>query len=221
MALSAAAAERAHPFLLVNAEEIAAAKQKAAGQPWARRALENLLAAANAALKQPTAVPDKVGQWAHWYSCPKHGVRLRTVSPTQHRCPVDGEIFTGDPYDAVVIGQQHQRMANATRDLGLAYQFTGESKYARQAAAILLDYAGKYASYPRHTTTGKDAVGGGKVLAQTLDESVWLIPLAWGYDLVWDALAPEERSRIETGVLLPASHANRHRSTSGLEACRP
>ena len=133
---------------------------------------------------------------------------------------MDGEIFTGDPYDAVVIGQQHQRIANAARDLGLAYQFTGESKYARQAAAILLDYAGKYASYPRHTTTGKDAVGGGKVLAQTLDESVWLIPLAWGYDLVWDRLAPEERSRIETGVLPPAAHANRHRSTSGLEACR-
>ena len=205
MALSAAAAERAHPFLLINAQEIAAAKQKAARQPWARQALENLLAAANAALKQPATVPDKVGQWAHWYSCPKHGVRLRTVSPTQHRCPVDGEVFTGDPYDAVVIGQQHQRMAGATRDLGLAYQFTGEGRYARQAAAILLDYAGKYASYPRHTTTGKDAVGGGKVLAQTLDESVWLIPLAWGYDLVWDALAPEERSRIETGVLLPAA----------------
>lgn len=202
---TASAAERPHPFLLVNREEIAAAKEKAARQPWARTALAHLITAANSALSEPAAAPEKVGQWPHWYSCPKHGARLQAVTPTQHRCPVDGEIFTGDPYDAVVVGREHSRLAAAARDTALAYQFTGDSKYARHAAAILLAYAARYNSYPRHTTTGKDAVGGGKVMAQTLDEAVWLIPMAWAYDLVWDTLTPEERGRIEAGLLLPAA----------------
>lgn len=206
---AAAAPTQPHPFLLADKGEIAAAKDKAARRPWARAALNRVMAAADAALARPAAVPGKVGQWAHWYSCPVHGQRLQTVSATQHRCPVDGHVFTGDPYDAVVIGIEHGRLAGAVRDLGLAWQFTGDRKYARHAAAILLAYAEHYPSYPRHNIRGEDATGGGKVLAQTLDEAVWLIPLTQGYDLVWDTLSPEERERIEKNVLLPAAEVIR------------
>ena len=46
-------------------------------------------------------------------------------------------------------------------------------------------------------------------MAQTLDESVWLIPVAWGYALVRDTLAPAERTQIENGLLLPAAETIR------------
>ncbi len=205
LALSISLCAADHPFLLATDSEIAAAKEKAKRLPWAGAALAALMKSADAALGRTTSAPEKVGQWSHWYSCPKHGVTLRTVSPTEHRCPVDGQVFTGDPYDAVVVGREHSRLTNAVRDLGLAYRFTREVRYARHAAAILLSYAGRYQSYPRHNTRGQDAVGGGKVLAQTLDESVWLIPLSWGYDMIWDTLSPADRERIEAGVLLPAA----------------
>src|SRR5437868_1502392 len=32
-------------------------------------------------------LPDRGGQWPHWHSCRRDGVRLTTVSPTAHRCP--------------------------------------------------------------------------------------------------------------------------------------
>ena len=45
-------------------------------------------------------------------------------------------------------------------------------------------------AYPRHNTAGEDKVGGGRIMAQTRDESVWLIPAAWGYSLMRDTLTP-------------------------------
>lgn len=136
-----AAEAPAHPFLLVDKAEIAAAKAKAERQPWAKAALGRVIAAADRALASTATPPDKVGQWPHWYSCPTHGVTLQTVSPTEHRCPVDGQIFRGDPYDAVVVGREHSRLGQAVLQLALAWQFTGDSRYARHAAEILRGYA--------------------------------------------------------------------------------
>ncbi|MBI4873479.1 MAG: heparinase II/III family protein, partial [Acidobacteria bacterium] len=54
-------------------------------------------------------------------------------------------------------------------------------------------------------TRGEDRVGGGKMSAQTLDESVWLIPVAWGYALVRETLDAEARGHIENDLLIPAA----------------
>jgi hypothetical protein len=48
-------------------------------------------------------------------------------------------------------------------------------------------------------------VRGGRVGAQTLDESTWLIPVAWGYSLVRDALAEDDRRRIGAELLTAAA----------------
>ena len=52
-------------------------------------------------------------------------------------------------------------------------------------------------------------MGGGRIMAQTLDESVWLIPVAWGYCLVRETLAPAERARIENDLLVAAAEVIR------------
>jgi len=189
-------------FLLIDGAEIQAARAKAEKHPWARAALERLLADAEQALKQPVSLPDRGGQWPHWYSCKKDGARLRTVSPTEHRCPVCGTVYRGDPYDAVVLYSVHSRYSRAVRDLGLAYRFTGRAEFARRAGEILTGYADRYKSYPRHNVNGEDRVGGGRIMAQTLDESVWLIPVAWGYSLIREALSESDRRHIEADLLL-------------------
>lgn len=196
-------------YLLVSHSEIEAAKRTAGSSPWAREALRALVQEAEKAASGPLEIPDRGGQWPHWYSCKRDGSRLRTLSRTEHRCPACGAVYRGEPYDSVVLSQIHDRNARQIRDLGLAYRFTARSEFAKRAGEILVGYADRYRAYPRHNVNGEDRVGGGKLMAQTLDESVWLIPAAWGYSLVRDTLGEAARSHIEQDLLLPAAEVIR------------
>ena len=196
-------------YLLVNDAEIRAALEKAGRCAWARVALDRVMAEAEEAVRVPVPVPAGVGQWPHWYSCKKDGAALRTESPTVHRCPVCGTVYRGDPYDAVVAGRTHNRLSSAVRALGLAYRFSGREEFARRAAEILTAYADRYARYPRHDINGEDNVRGGRIMAQTLDESTWLIPVTWGYALVRDRLDGPTRRHIERDLLTAAARAIR------------
>jgi oligo-alginate lyase len=199
----------AQNWLLVDDAGIRAAAEKAQRYPWARAAMNSLVAEAEAALSNPVAVPAKVAQWPHWYSCKRDGARLVTDSPTAHRCPVCGAVYHGDPYDAVVVGRTHNRLSTDVRALGLAYRLTNRAEFARRAREILTGYADRYASYPRHDVNGADNVRGGRIMAQTLDESTWLIPVAWGYSLVRDTFDDAARRHVEDDLLKAAARAIR------------
>ncbi|MFB3828452.1 MAG: alginate lyase family protein [Bryobacteraceae bacterium] len=196
-------------WLLVDSSEVEAAREKAARHAWARAALDRVLADADRALKSPIDIPARGGQWPHWYSCPRDGVTLRAASPTGHRCPKCGAVYTGDPYDAVALYRVHLSNSRAVRDLALAYRLAGKEEYAARARELLLGYAQRYGTYALHNTRGEPKVGGGRIMAQTLDEAVWLIPVAWGYSMVRETLAPEDRARVERDLLLPAAEVIR------------
>src|SRR6202012_4182525 len=87
--------------------------------------------------------------------------------------------------------------------LGLAYRFTGEKRYAEEAVQILTAYADKYSGWALHDNHGKPAPNGAKAYSQTLDESIWLIDIAWTYDLVRGAglLDQKAKTHIETDLL--------------------
>ncbi len=192
-------------YLLISQAELNAASRKAENEPWAAEVLQDILARARLELKRPLRLPDRGGQWPHWYSCKRDGARLVTVSPTEHRCPVCGAVYHGEPYDSVILYRVHMRYSRAVRDLGLAYRFTGDSAFAHRAAEILDGYADRYRSYPLHNIHGKAKTGGGRVMAQTLDESVWLIPVAFGYALIRDMLPEAKRRHIENDLFFPAA----------------
>ena len=199
----------ADDYLLISEAEIQAARRKAAEHEWAGRVLDELIERARQELSRPLELPDRGGQWPHWYSCRRDGARLVTDSPTEHRCPVCGTVYRGEPYDSVVLYWTHMRYSRAVRDLGLAYRFTGDAAFARRAAEILIGYAERYRSYPLHNIHGEAKVGGARVMAQTLDESVWLIRVAFGYALVRDAIPEEARRRIEQDLLLASAETIR------------
>lgn len=192
-----------HPRILFKRDDLAGIKQRAAGQ--CQTHFESLKQQADDWLRREVKLPDRGGQWFHWYSCPKHGARLRTEGTTRHVCPVDQEVFSGYPYDDVVISTEHNRLAGAVRTLGIVYQVTGEARYAAKAKEILLAYAEKYQSYPLHDIHGQAKVGGGKVGPQTLDESTWLITVVEGADCIWGELTSAERQKLTEGLLLPAT----------------
>jgi hypothetical protein len=201
-------------YLLIDQAGIAAAKRKAEIQPWAKAALDSILTRAASDLKRPVTLPPRGGQWPHWYSCKKDGVQLVTDSPTAHRCRVCGAVYQGDPYDAVIFYREHSGWSQAVRSLGLAYRFTGRKDYADKAGEILIAYADHYATYPLHDINGNPKVGGGHIMAQTLDESVWLIPVAFGYALVREALPDAARTHLEQDLLVAAAEVIRNHKMS-------
>jgi len=152
-------------------------------------------------------IPPEGGQWTLWYVCPVHGVSLRFAPPSTHQCPVDNKTYTDKKFDQVIFTRRHNDNAAAARDSALAYRFSGDIAFARNAARILLEYASAYANYPIHDKDGRiNATSGGRVLAQTLDESIWLIPMAWAYDLIAESgvWTDAERRQIESNLLRAA-----------------
>ncbi|MBT7162954.1 MAG: hypothetical protein HN904_09255, partial [Victivallales bacterium] len=193
------------PSVLVTRQEIAAIRATAAAHEWAGRSLKAFLLRAERQLARPVPVPDRGGGWYHWYACPADGTSLTTVSPTEHQCKTCAKVYTGEPYDSVVIMRQHNGLGNALRDFGLAHALTGRHEFAKRAREILLGYADRYAGYEMHDTRGPSTTySAGKVAPQTLDEACWLIPVAQAYDLVADTMAAAERKQVEQDLLRAA-----------------
>lgn len=205
-----------HPRLLFNEQGINALKGRIERCEWAKKRWHTLQQNGEDWLKEPVSLPPRGGNWYHYYVCPEHGAALRTGEKIgewqwEHICPVDNKRFRSDPtrpeydYDGCVLMTVHGRLANRVRDLGILYQVTGNRQYADKAREIACLYADRYASYPLHTIRGEARIGGGKVGPQTLDESVWLIPMAQGVDLIWDTLSESERDLLTQKLFLPAS----------------
>ena len=196
-------------YLLIDLAGLEAARGKARTNVWAAAALEAVVKSASGNLAKPVVLPPRGGQWTHWYSCRKDGAGLVTDSPTSHRCRVCGTVYQGEPFDSVVFSRDHSRWSWAVRDLGLAYRFTGREEFARKAAEILVAYADRYGTYALHDKDGHAAVGGGHIMAQTLDESVWLIPVAFGYALVREAMDAPARAHVEKDLFVAAAEVIR------------
>ena len=193
-----------HPRLLFASNDLPAIQKRIETQSWAKSRFAALKAEADGWIERDLRLPDRGGQWYHYYSCPKHGARLRTESATRHVCPIDKEVLTGYPYDDVVITGEHDRLASGLRTLGIVFQLTKDPRYAAKGRGILLAYADRYESYPLHNTRGEPKVGGGKVGPQTLDESTWLIDMVEGADCIWDTLSSGEQQHIADKLVRPA-----------------
>ena len=194
--------KREHPFLFADAKTIARAKARAQRYPWAKTQLDGIVRGADKIVKASLNVPDEPGQWSHHYVCKKCGARLRH-SKGKHVCGKCSETYTGWPYDQVVITRVHNGNWANVRALGLAYALTGNEAYAAKAREILLAYADKYLTYPLHDKRGKLSRSAGRVFAQTLNEGVGIIGVAWGYDLIYNSpcLSADDRRKIESRFL--------------------
>lgn len=205
-----------HPRLLFNEQGINALKGRIERCEWAKKRWHTLQQNGADWLREPVSLPPRGGNWYHYYACPEHGAALRTGEKIgewqwEHICPVDNKRFRSDParpehdYDGCVLMTVHGQLAHRVRDLGILYQVTGSRQYADKAREIACLYAERYASYPLHTIRGEAQIGSGKVGPQTLDEAVWLIPMAQGVDLIWDILSEPERNLLTQKLFLPAA----------------
>ncbi len=155
-------------------------------------------------LARPVDVPQLPGGYYHDYFCPQHAVQLvfEPDSPRLHRCPVDGAAYSGEPFDSAWRWSVNNRLAESALRLAVLWKLEDEVGHRQRVQEILLDYAANYASYM--TSAGRPANHG---IAQfsTLDEAVWVIPLAWSFDIVRPTLSQSQQDEIVDKLLLPAA----------------
>jgi hypothetical protein len=207
-----------HPFLLVTSTQIDSLRRGFNDQDRIKAGWLKLKRSTDLLLKEPIEIPTRGGNWEHYYINPANNTTLKTGDligdwKWKHIDPETGKAFISDPnvpakdYDGVVISLIHDKWALATVELGLVYQLSKNRDYAEKAKAILLQYADIYPTLPTLTrqTETFSAVGQGKIHVQDLNEAQWLISIAQGTDLIWNALTDNERQKITNNLLMPAA----------------
>ena len=156
--------------------------------------------------------PDETAGFYHDYFCPDHAQQLRfdPGRPRQHHCPQDDRAFTGERYDAAWRWFVNNRLSMMAFHLALLWRLDADETCRARAHEILRGYARRYPHYegsrpPIARTRAGRSVGGGKATFQSLDEAVWLIPLARAYDLLRRSLDAETCHLIEGHLLRPAA----------------
>ena len=189
------------------AEPLLARAQSRLTEPAFAAAAARLRAELREDLARPILVPapDRPAGYYHDYFCPQHGVQLEFdwTSPDAHRCPVDGAIYRGEPYDRSWWWFVNHAHSEAGYRLALGWRLLGDGACLTRLDASLNAYAAHYpeAGWPKDDPRGRQ----GKVTYHALDEAVWLIPLAWAYDVARDALPEATRRAVEDRLLAPAA----------------
>ncbi|WP_242457780.1 heparinase II/III family protein [Pedobacter sp. BS3] len=114
-------------------------------------------------------------------------------SPIEVPVPKDGG---GGP-----THEQHKRNYQNILNCGIAYQITGEKKYADYVRNILLKYADQYEKWPMHPKAKDEEPG--RIFWQSLNDFVWQVHVIQGYDLVYDAIPATDRATIEQHLFMP------------------
>lgn len=97
-----------------------------------------------------------------------------------------------------VTHEQHKANYKAIAGAGALYRLTGDRAYADFARDLLLEYARLYPTLSRHPA-GRAPVKG-RLFWQALNDSVWLVYAAQGYDAIRDSLSADQRRTIDDDV---------------------
>jgi hypothetical protein len=100
------------------------------------------------------------------------------------------------------VGKIHNELSLHISNLGTIYALSGEEKYADYAKQLLLAYAEAFEGYAPGNRPGFTH-DQGRLFDQRLSDATWLIPVARGYDLIYNSkgITPEERANIQDNLL--------------------
>lgn len=114
-------------------------------------------------------------------------------APVSVPVPVDG--------GGGVVHERHKANYYAMFHCGIAYQLTGDKRYARYVADMLEAYAELYPALGFHPLRLSSVPG--RLFWQTLNESVWLVHTAVAYDCIYSTLSVRQRNAIEKNLFAP------------------
>jgi oligo-alginate lyase len=203
------------PVIAATPEEIARLKSAWAGADARHTLLAQRFSEVDKALDTTLTFPPEGGQHNQWYQCGICQRGLVTVDPNHHKCPQCGRVYSGFPYDNVIYSHIHSNNFSMAEDAAWAWAVTGEKKYAEFAAGILRGYSERYNNYPMVDAGVNDRnidvaaqkndkySSAGHIMAQTLDESMIMIPAVVAFDLIYNsnALSKEDKKQIEGNLI--------------------
>lgn len=143
---------------------------------------------------------------ANWRTMAEAGDRYPMFSAERTR--VEGEVRAAmaagidvpQPRDlgGGITHERHKANYKAIAGAGALYRMTGDRAYADFVRDMLLAYADLYPTLSDHPA-GNSPVKG-RLFWQALNDSVWLVYSAQGYDAVRDTLSTADRRRIDDDV---------------------
>lgn len=98
--------------------------------------------------------------------------------------------------------ERHKKNYHSMLQSGIAYQVTGDKKYANYVKEMLLRYAHQYQKWPVHPM-GKSNEVGGRIFWQELNDCVWQVYTIQAYDMVYEAISVKDRNKIEEDLFIP------------------
>ncbi len=150
--------------------------------------------------------PDRQAGYYHEFFCPDHAVQLifNPNSPTLHVCPIDQAIFTGEPFDHAYLWSVNDVLSDAAFRFALSAFIKDQTgPDALRASEILLGYARNYLSMPKGPTVRTEFSG--VVTYHALDESVWLVRMAWALAMLDGYIPPSTVQEICDRLLRPGA----------------
>ena len=154
-------------------------------------------------------VPDRQAGYYHDFFCAQHAIQLRFDhrSPRRHVCPVDGAVFSGEPYDSAWLWSVNDMLSDAALKFAFRSHLETGTRRARADAAgatrILETYARRYRKLKPAPTVYEEEPG--IATWQNLDESVWITRLCWAYALLWETLPAPLRETLVRRLFRPAA----------------
>jgi hypothetical protein len=100
-----------------------------------------------------------------------------------------------------ITHEQHKKNYQDALACGVLYQLTKDDKYAIHVKDLLLKYAAVYNTWGRHPKRKQEP--GGKIFWQNLNDNVWGVYMAQGYDCVYDYISKTDRKKIEDSLFVP------------------
>jgi hypothetical protein len=125
------------------------------------RAADPAFAPARAALAAQVAryretlppLPERQAGYYHEFFCPEHAVQLRfnPRTPHEHVCPVDGKVFSGEPFDSAWRWSVNDWLSDAALKFTLHALLDEKAEVEqdrKRARDILTGYAARYRTMP-------------------------------------------------------------------------
>lgn len=189
-------------MLNFNEKDLATIKERAKRYPEIFREIDESTKEA----RENPIVPDKAyATWGHYYVCPKHGVKFihNRNDSKNYVCPIDGEVYTGQPYEGGWwSGINYQNAADCSA-LATSYICTGNTEHLSAVKYLLLGYAKSFRNYEVHGDIPYNKPG--RMNSQVLDDSAQMYEYAAAYSLVKDCFTEEERIFVENEFFVPAT----------------
>jgi hypothetical protein len=158
-------------------------------------------------------IPVRQAGYYHEFFCPVHAVQL-VFDPRnghRHRCPSDGHVFSGEPFDSAWGWSVNDALSDAALRAAVRWTTAGLGAPALETPPadlglvrrVLLGYAERYRTLPPAPRAYPGPYRG-IACWSALDESVFIIRLAWAAALIGPSLSVTDVAIIRVGLLEPA-----------------